>query len=441
VVLKSFELREWQTLAPHTCRDLEGIHFSDPQGRASAEELTRTGMLNFQELRSGISIQSTSFVGRIEIGDLAITVKPKVGQTELLGLLRYAYGLRDLYYIGQVTHQLKTDAFQDLLIFQLVKEASELIHRGLHRRYLRTENNLTKPKGRIATKHMDNPGWVTSGRLPCYYFPRSENCLHNQVLLAGLQLGAQISQNAALRTDCRRLAQLIGETINQFPLTRDLVRHMERENSRLTAAYRPAIRIIQILMQGSGIGLEQGLSTPALPGFLFDMNRFFQAVLSRFLSDNLIGYRVQDEQRIRGMLHYIPGYNPLNRRPPNPRPDFMIGRNNEIVAILDAKYRDLWQHPLPRDMLYQLSIYALSQQGLGQATILYPTISKEACEARISISEPSRGAKKGKIILRPVLLGELYELVSARNSMESRKRRVRYAKNLALGGVKTEATN
>lgn len=59
---------------------------------------------------------------------------------------------------------------------------------------------------------------------------------------------------------------------------------------------------------------------------------------------------------------------------------------------LTAKYRDLWENSLPRDMLYQLAMYPMSQKGRRIGTILYPAADNAVGEARIEIRDPIRGS-------------------------------------------------
>lgn len=81
--------------------------------------------------------------------------------------------------------------------------------------------------------------------------------------------------------------------------------------------------------------------------------------------------------------------------------------------VLDAKYRDLWAWALPRDMFYQLSLYALAQPRPGTATILYPTPHEEAVDAVLELREPSTGAACGRVVLRPVILPRLLVAVES----------------------------
>ena len=107
-------------------------------------------------------------------------------------------------------------------------------------------------------------------------------------------------------------------------------------------------------------------------------------------------------------------------------------RKGRICAILDAKYRDIWNKSLPRDMLYQLAIYALSQGYSGRATILYPAVDSEASPEVIEIRKPFDGSSNALIVLRPVNLLYLCELIEM-SGKEGHERRATYAQRLAFG--------
>ncbi|HET6881884.1 MAG TPA: hypothetical protein VFI31_17090 [Pirellulales bacterium] len=146
------------------------------------------------------------------------------------------------------------------------------------------------------------------------------------------------------------------------------------------------------------------------------------------------GHSVRDEQGLKGMMRYNPDFNPQGLRSPTPRPDFVVIHQGAIRSILDTKYRDLWdrQRRLPREMLYQLVIYAISLRQHPQSSILYPTTDCLAKEARIDVADPLFGKHLGQVCLRPVLLPLLEKMLSL-GTAQARRERDAYARWLAFG--------
>ncbi len=278
----AIQLKEWECIAPEgRGTQLAGVFLTgDAEVKHTARALSTSGKLRVSELREGLSIEASSYVGRITLGDIQITIHPKITGMPLLRLLRYAYGLRNLEIFDEAEYSSEELAFQELLLHQLVAEVNELVARGLHRRYVRTDHELGSPRGRIDVQKIARQGGSIQVTLPCTYHPRLEDCLINQVLLQGLHLAARLTNDSTLRIRLYRLANLFQDSVSSIRLDHNALKQLHREMERLNSAYIPAITIIEILLASEGISLDESLPRIQLSGFLFDMNLFFQALLS-----------------------------------------------------------------------------------------------------------------------------------------------------------------
>ncbi|MFZ0791745.1 MAG: hypothetical protein WAM94_19195 [Chromatiaceae bacterium] len=426
-------LQEWETATPDRWPVLDARRLA-PRGPATrvAKALSRSGRLGVLELAQGLELRASSWVGRVTLDDLTVTIRPKIPQMPLLNLTRYAYGLRDLQLIGAAGFATERWSFQDLLIAQLIAEVSELVARGLHRDYRRTRAALESPRGRIDFAQYATAAGTARAALPCIHHPRTADTALNQALLAGLRLAVGATRDLELRARLRRLAAQIDLRLPPSGIDIASLARVSQGIDRRTSHYRPALTLIALLLRGESLSLaEKTVVTVRLDGFLFDMNAFFQALLSRFLREHLVNADILDEHRLRGVFFYDPRHNPQNRRGSVPRPDFVVRRGLRSLAIIDAKYRDLWARELPREMLYQLAVYALTQPNREpSATILYPTLSDAARDQVVAFQDVLGGATKARVILRPVHLLVLDRLLRAGTVVEAGRQRQAMASRL-----------
>lgn len=431
------DLEEWQKTTFETHQHLRNLQLADDQHtqqliRALAgeadDETRQKKRLVVTQLRQGLALETTSFVGRIQLDDLAITIRPKIKMLPLLHLLQYTYELRQLDRFAHTSFTLEELSFQDLLIYQFEQEVRDLVGKGLHRSYMRREEQLASPRGRLNVLQLARQGGIVQEKLPCIYYTRLDDHLLNQVLLAGVKFACQLTNSDYLLTRLQNLDHFHLTEISSLRLTCQILKNARRTQSRLTSHYSPALTLIEILLTSEGISLDNEQAEISLPGFLFDMNKFYQDLIQRFLQENLPEYDILAQYEITDMLRY--SENPRHKRSPELRPDYVIKQRGQTVAILDAKYRDLWQYDLPPHMLYQLVMYSLSHINCHHATILYPTTHSHAREARIDVQLPS--GHRSSVNLRPVDLLKLEEMITGDQS-GNESARLEFANWLAFG--------
>jgi len=426
------ELTEWGHVGPAERADLKGISLrEDVRAQRVADALRRR--VDVREGYHGLEIIATSFVGRVDVGPVHIIVRPKLPAAPLTRLLRYAYTLRDVSLLDESHAALVHYGFHDLLIAMLADEVEELVFAGLARRYVPVTESLQSPRGRILVDQIIGRGGVQDSRLPCLYFERSVNWHLNQVLRAGLDVAAGITDDNELRRRVHRLADMFGDVGRAVRLDIRQIEKAEGELTRVTEMSRPALTIIKLLHDLQGIGIEATGDPARTPGLLFDMNLFFERLLSRFLRENLKGARVLDQQFLSAVFAYSPEANPQHRAAPTPKPDYTVvgaGRS----SFLDAKYRDIWEGNLPAEWLYQLSIYGLASPA-RVSILLYATMAVDARDQLIEVRQPWSHEAVASVIVRPVSLPRLAELLGPRHSSAASIARQRWADDLVALSV------
>jgi 5-methylcytosine-specific restriction enzyme subunit McrC len=425
-------LREWDSVGPVHGSPTRGMHL-DASSAGAVARLNKLQRLVIRDLRDGLEVDSLSWVGRIRIGAVEISIVPKLAAETLLGLFRYAYGLADIELHEDVRLDEGTLSIPDLLIAQLSREADALLARGLHRRYMRRTEVLGAPRGRIAVSELAR-GPLLSAALVCTHHPRDVEWDVNRIVRGGLELAVGLAGS-------KRLAHLVASSARAWAhhvssMTLDLrrVRAARAGLDRMTDRYDSALALIEMILESIEIGIDGTSEVTRLPGFLFDMNKFFERLVTRYLRDHLEGVEVREQVQLRTLFSYSRSANPHRRHAPVPKPDIELRVGHAPGVFLDAKYRDLWRTKLPREMLYQLAVYAVASTG-GSTAILYPT---DDASARESVIEMRDGSTPRSIALRPIILPQLLDTLKTRGGREAA---TRLAAEMAFGAGYGEASS
>jgi len=376
---RELDIREWKRAAAGPGGEhpeLAGLSLDDPELAAALARSPLSGRLRVSESRHGLVVEARQHVGVVQLGPLRVRIHPKLPMARMWTAVAYALGLDGIRYYDPVEVETSGD-FADLLAAMLLRETQRLWRAGAQRGYHSANEWRTTLRGRPDLVALARSGPLTQAALPCRYQEFTTDVLDNQVILAGIELARSMSSRLSLRSALQRAVQQWSTLCRRTHLNRQLLDTVDRTRSRLHARYAGAHRLVRLLYERAGLDDANASGVDRVPGFLWNMATLFERFVARFLGQHLPEHEVNTQHGLATLyrvVHDRPG-----RRAPRPRPDLVIREvsDGRTLAVFDTKYKDLWDTRLPREILYQMSVYALAwSESRGHsvpAVVLYPT--------------------------------------------------------------------
>lgn len=398
-------------------------------------------------------------IGSVRVGSLRIDVLPRLAVQEMVTLIRYALG-------GKIAPISRTDlptakvGLEELLCTVLADEATRIRQIGWSRQYEKRRERLRVIRGR--PDFLGSFPWDEErmSSLVCRYHLLTGDNLDNRLIRAALETSSLLDVTANTkrrlfehRTAWSAIAAPCYPTLQDFESARS-------RYTRLSEHYRLAHNLGEVLMKGMRPSAPIKPGGVVAGGFALDMPWLFEEFVERLTIEiaGPIGLRVEAQQPDRGALLDAKGS--IYRRV---RPDLVVYRGNQPVAVVDAKYKDYWpgreQTDIParrisNEDIYQLFFYAQRLQRRHnlpfppKALIVAPVpASDERGDRRVvgeqftEVTWRAGNARAGYVQLVLVPITEIFRaMVVTKDWMVKHSSFVSFCRSTLIGSVATKGT-
>lgn len=303
------------------------------------------GVPYYNLIRNGIKFNE--YVGAIQIGNTVVNVLPKADKLPkddadktkwnsiLINMLRAVHGFEAQ---APSSSHLKTkqNSVLDLYFELFLKEVEYLLHRGLVKKYQKTEGNLTALKGSLQFARHISKNLVHKERFYTRHTVYDTEHLLHVILYQTIQVLKRIHTNTALTGRINALllnfpempSQKITEaTFDQITL------------NRKTEGYRKSLEISRLILLNYHPDLSRGRKD--VLALMFDMNNLWEQFV-------LVSLKKQRGLKVRGQ-HSKYFWKPDDGYRRTIRPDISIEKDNKRY-ILDTKWKLVNNQPSIEDL-------------------------------------------------------------------------------------------
>lgn len=309
-------------------------------------------------------------VGVIALQDgPTIEIQPKVGNPNLITLLRYANGTEPTHLSRQTELESGTN-FVDTVAALYLEELEEVISQGLRREYVEVEGREKYLRGRLNVQRQ-LAGGVGNTDFECDYDEFTYDTALNQTILFVTNILSSLVDNPQIAGKLREHESRLRRRISLRRVTIEEAKQIEL--TRLTDYYEKILSLSKLVLKHiyiEDIVAGEGASYSLLIG----MNDVFEKIVERTARESVDqrdGWSVEGQARTDNLLRGSPSI--------RMRPDFVVKRNGDPVFVGDAK----WKTEVKNGDVYQVVAYQTAYDA--PCVLVYPENDDEDLENDYSV--------------------------------------------------------
>jgi 5-methylcytosine-specific restriction enzyme subunit McrC len=381
--MRSFTIREWEKLPYGDSAGQIPGHLADRLA-VVAQNTSLAGNGGSGVLEHGRqSLRARGIVGILAAKGCSLEILPKIdtesGGSEtdqnaeirkrLIHMLAVALNLKiDLGSVTQLQWQRET--ILEILIRVFCDKLTDAVRKGMPRRYVEEEDDLSALRGRLDVTRQFTRHAVNPSRLACRFDTLSEDTSLNRIMKAAVLHLSKVSRSSANQQRLRELAFIyadIGETMSSSLRFDDVI--LDRTNRRWQELLSMARLFLQRRYQTTTGGGGQGSA------MLFEMNTLFEEYIGRLISRALSGTDLTVSIQ-GGRLFCLTGET-SGRGLFQTKPDILIRRAGRVTHVIDTKWKrisariDDPKQGVSQGDVYQMMAYAQLYKA-PRLTLLYP---------------------------------------------------------------------
>jgi 5-methylcytosine-specific restriction enzyme subunit McrC len=352
-------------------QEIDGVVFDETRLKALQSYYGEIGVPYFSLIHKGVRFKE--FVGVIQVGETIIEVLPKADNSlkgsneknrwrDILIDMLFAIGIFEIHTPSNSSLKLKSNSILDLYFELFIKEIEYLLHRGLTKKYRKTEGNVTSLKGNIQFEKHIQQNIIHKERFYVGYSTFDfEHNLH-AILYKTIKLLKQINTNVELHSR-------IGTLLLHFPEMPDVkVSETIFEKlvfNRKTLQYKKAIDISKLLLLKYHPDLSNGRNN--VLALMFDMNKLWE----QFVYISIRRHKEKQTTITAQTSKYF--WKPQTGYRSKIRPDIVINKGKSDCVVLDTKWKNLNGFNPSAEDLRQMYVYH-EYYNAKRVALIYPGI-------------------------------------------------------------------